>query len=112
MEDRYAPTPAVRMLEPFNSEATPERIKLYQQIVGSINYAAVATRPDIAKISSHLASFMMNPGPAHFDAAYRVLAYLNHTQRVGLRYSGQHYRSNPTECFITASDAAFGDHQD
>lgn len=112
VEDRHAPTPAVRMLEPFNGMAAPEKVKLYQQIIGSINYAAVVTRPDIAKISSHLASFMMNPGPAHFDAAYRVLAYLNHTKKVGLRYSGQHCHSSPTECFITASDAAFGDHQD
>jgi len=114
MEDKHASTPAVKMLTTYDGTASLKDIYHYQQKIGSINYAAIATRPDVAKIASHLATFMTNPGPEHFDAANRVLAYLNYTQKVGLRYSATANRdaTEPSECFVTSSDAAFGDHSD
>lgn len=113
MEDKHAPTPATKTLQPYDGTANPKEIHHYQQKVGSINYAAIATRPDIAKVASHLAMYMTNPGPEHFDAANRVLAYLNHTQKVGIKYSATATdTAEPSNCFITSSDAAYGDHLD
>lgn len=51
---------------------------------------------------------MTNPGLEHLDAANRVLAYLNYMQNVGIKYSVS-TTSEPSKCFVTASDAAFGD---
>ena len=109
MEDKFAPTPSTNPLLLNKGTASLKEINHYQQKVGSINYAAIATRPDIAKVASHLATFMTNPGPMHFEAVNRVLAYLNYTKKVGIRYSAN---SEASECFITSSDAAFGDHKD
>ena len=111
MEDKFAPTPAtfLQPLKPNEGDASSKEINHFQQKVGSINYAAIATRPDVAKIASHLASFMMNPGPEHLEAANRVLAYLNYTKQVGICYSAN---SEASECFLTSSDAAYGDHED
>ena len=109
MDERMAPTPLTKALSPYGGVATAKDIHHYQQKVGCINYAAIATRPDIAKVASHLASFMLNPGPEHFLAVDRVLAYLNYTQHVGIQYNGD---AEPAECFTTSSDAAFGDNPD
>lgn len=115
MEHLQAPTPYAheKPLLPHDSQADPDDIHHYQQKIGSINYAAIATRPDIAKCSSHLATFMLNPGPHHFDAVNRVIAYLNYTQKVGIQYSAHAITSSTaSDCFMTASDAALGDHPD
>ncbi|KAF2972324.1 hypothetical protein GQX73_g1215 [Xylaria multiplex] len=48
---------------------------LYQQKVGSILYAAVITRPDIAFGASRLVRFNHNPSPEHHKAADRLLSY-------------------------------------
>lgn len=114
MEDKHASTPAIKALTTYDGTASLKDIHHYQQKIGSINYAAIATRPDVAKIASHLATFMTNPGSEHFEAANRVLAYLNYTQKVGIKYSATANRDaiKPSECFVTSSDAAFGDHSD
>ena len=52
----------------------------YQEAVGSLMYAVVATRPDIAYAVSYLARFMSNPGRAHWEAVKRVIRYLKGTK--------------------------------
>ena len=53
--------------------------KLFQQIVGSLMYAANLTRFDIAYITNALASYMSAPRQQHIIAAVRVLQYLHGT---------------------------------
>jgi len=53
---------------------------LYQSIVGSLLYAAIATRPDIAQAVSAVSKFCAEPNEAHLTAAKRVLRYLKGTQ--------------------------------
>jgi hypothetical protein len=48
----------------------------YRELVGSLMYAAVATRPDIAHAITALSQFLENPGRAHWQAVQRVLKYL------------------------------------
>ena len=48
----------------------------YREAVGSLMWAAVATRPDIAFAVSFLSQFMVNPGRPHWEAVKCVLKYL------------------------------------
>ena len=60
-------------LKPRDGFAAPSDINKYQCKIGSLLYAAVTTRPDIAFATSRLARFLTNPGPEHQAAADRVL---------------------------------------
>ena len=51
----------------------------YASCVGSLMYAIMGTRPDIAFAVSCLSRYMARPGPDHITAAKRVLRYLKGT---------------------------------
>ena len=48
----------------------------YASVVGSIMYAQVCTRPDIAFVVGMLGRYQSNPGLDHWKAAKKVLRYL------------------------------------
>src|SRR5258707_707952 len=48
----------------------------YREAVGALNWAALATRPDIAFAVATVTCFAANPGPAHWDAVKRIYRYL------------------------------------
>ncbi|KAM1263711.1 hypothetical protein ACFX2G_029302 [Malus domestica] len=54
--------------------------KPYASLVGSLMYAQVCTRPDLAFIISVLGRLQSNAGEAHWNAAKRVLRYLQRTK--------------------------------
>ena len=58
----------------------------YREAIGSLNYCAVATRPDIAFPVSLLAQFMENPGRVHWEAVKRIFCYLLGTKDWKLVY--------------------------
>nr|XP_043615838.1 secreted RxLR effector protein 161-like [Erigeron canadensis] len=58
----------------------------YASVVGSIMYAQVCTRPDIAYIVGMLGRYLSNPGLAHWKAAKKVLRYLQGTKDYKLTY--------------------------
>lgn len=60
----------------------------YARLIGSLMYAAIGTRPDVAFTVSLLARFMSDPAPVHWDAAKRVLRYLKGTRDLRLTFSG------------------------
>ena len=68
-DQRLADTPLQHTVDltaiPPNKEETetPNLVYSYQQKVGSIQYAAVITRPDIAKAASLLAESVTKPTP-------------------------------------------------
>ena len=78
----------------------PADPKLYQQIVGSLQYAAGGTRPDIAYVVSTIAKFSHQPMELHMTAAKRVLRYLKQTKDLNLTYI-----KNTPEAIIGYSDA-------
>lgn len=86
--------------------ASKQEIYAYQQRVGSINFAAISTRPDISKAASKLAEFLINPSPIHLQMANRVLQYLNRTKRLGLTFQDS---GNSQKQFEIFSDASYGD---
>lgn len=53
----------------------------YRELIGSLNYTAVATRPDIAYTVGRLASFLDCYQQEHWNAAIRVLRYFKDTTR-------------------------------
>ena len=62
-------------------------VKLYQQAIGSLNYAAIATRPDIATAVGKLSQFMQNPSADHWAGVKRVLRYIKGTIDQGLTFT-------------------------
>ena len=64
-------------------------LREYQCIIGSLMYAAIATRPDIAFSVGMLSQYMSNPGEEHFRGIKRVLRYLRGTTDFGLEFKAQ-----------------------
>ncbi|KAK6586176.1 hypothetical protein PZA11_001233 [Diplocarpon coronariae] len=64
----------------FEGQATPQEVKLYQEICGSLQYLAHHTRWDILYHCSILSKFLTNPSPQHMAASKRVLQYLQGTR--------------------------------
>ncbi|KAI1507250.1 polyprotein [Pyrenophora tritici-repentis] len=93
---------ATAELLPRDGLACPSEINKYQRKIGSLLFAAVTTRPDIAFATSRLARFLSNPGLEHHNAADRVLLYLLATKHLALQLGGG------TGLQI-ASDASFAD---
>lgn len=91
-------------LIPYEDRASYSEINLYQRKIGSLLYAAVTTRPDIAFATSRLGRFLINPSPKHHAAADRVLLYLKRHRDYGLRFGGK-----ADDTFTVASDASFAD---
>lgn len=60
----------------------------YREAVGSLMYAMVTTRPDIAYAVSQVAQFAQNPGQAHWEGVKRIFSYLAGTTHHGISFSG------------------------
>ena len=60
----------------------------YSALVGSLMYIAIGTRPDIAYAVGRLASFLDCYRPEHWEAAIRVLRYLEGTRSLCLVLGG------------------------
>ena len=60
----------------------------YRELVGSLNYLAVATRPNLAFAVGRLASFLDCYRPEHWTAAIRVLRYVKGTRDLALVLGG------------------------
>jgi hypothetical protein len=104
-------------LQRRKDQANPDLVHRYQQKVGSVNYVAVITRPDIAKPISRLAEFLLNPSDQHVYLVDRIMEYLWPTRFLAIQFNGTsdsaelikiNHSSVPRELRI-ASDAAFAD---
>jgi hypothetical protein len=62
---------------------------LYATAVGSLLYAMVCTRPDIAHVVGVLSRYMSKPGKHHWTTVKRVFRYLCGTTNYGLCYQGR-----------------------
>ena len=89
-------------LLPYDQIATRRSIRAYQRKIGSLLYAAVTTRIDIAFAVSRLARFLTNPSPEHHAATDRVLHYLYRYRLLGLQLGR-------ADDFLVATDASFAD---
>ena len=85
-----------------NDPVDPLLLKRYQSLLGGLLYAATNTRPDIAYSVGLLCRAMSKPTNELFDAAIRVLCYLNRHKHLGLCYEA----SNAPITGMTDSDWA------
>jgi uncharacterized OB-fold protein len=84
--------------------------KLYQAIVGSLMYAMLCTRPDLAYPIQQLSQFNSDPTNAHFQAAKRALRYLQGSQAKRLIYSKCNGEiMKPIQAYCDADHAADSD---
>lgn len=90
---KTAPTPGVQISSTHSlgekSEGTqhqPADLRLYQEKVGTLLYAAISTRPDIAFAVNKLTRHMQAPTVADAKAADRVLRYLAGTRANGVLF--------------------------
>jgi len=67
-------------------EGEPADPTLYRSAIGSVMYAMLATRPDIAYSISILAQFNQSPTQHHWRALRRLLRYLRTTKTYKLTY--------------------------
>jgi hypothetical protein len=58
----------------------------YASAVGSLQYAQVCTRPDLAFVTGLLGRFQSNPGQEHWKLVKKVLRYLQGTKGLMLTY--------------------------
>ena len=89
-------TPAADDLPRLVVEATerepppsPDDVKRFQAIMGSLLYCATHTRPGVAYAVGLLCRAMSRPTPELFAAAQRVLYYLLITGAAALSYSAE-----------------------
>jgi hypothetical protein len=119
---RSESTPEVVGARNDKSESPPADRQRFMEITGTLMYAAISSRPDIAHAVHYLASNMIAPTARHMLAAERVLRYLAGTQDIGLVFGsrnggvssdsrGQGNRVEVEVCAYADADWA-GDHRD
>lgn len=82
-----AKTPMVENLQLKPATAfDPELNRDYRSAIGSLMYAVIATRPDLAQPVGYLARFVNKADQDHWVAVKRVLRYIKATLDTGIRY--------------------------
>ncbi|CAI7898575.1 unnamed protein product [Closterium sp. NIES-53] len=100
---------------PEEESVGEEERRRFHSLVGSLMYAAVNTRPDVAFATGQLARVVQCLNEEQVAAGMRVAKYLGQTVTVGLQYSAAAQRRQkgadgvePGRLFLTAfSDASF-----
>ncbi|CAI7759468.1 unnamed protein product, partial [Closterium sp. NIES-54] len=100
---------------PEEESVGEEERRRFHSLVGSLMYAAVNTRPDVAFATGQLARVVQCPNEEQVAAGMRVAKYLGQTSTVGLQYSAAAQRRQkgadgvePRHLFLTAfSDASY-----
>jgi hypothetical protein len=80
----------------------------YRSVVGSLNYLACGSRPDIAFATNQLSKVLNNPRPEHWRAVERVLSYLQRVPKYSITYKGISANNEATVQIKAFSDADFG----
>ena len=63
----------------------------YASAVGSLMYAMICTRPDIAQAVGVVSRFMADPGREHWNVVKRILRYVKGTSDVALCFGGSEF---------------------
>ena len=90
-ECKAAPTPMDKPPEPADPDhkASAEDCLRYQSAVGSLMYAMLGTRPDLAFAVSVVSRYASNPNEAHWQAVKRIFRYIKGTIGLKLTYRGK-----------------------
>lgn len=77
----------------------------YSNVVGSIMYAMVCTRPDIAFGVGVVSRYMGNPGKCHWEAVKWILRYLNGLVGLGIMFEGAKNTSSKVLDYVDSNFA-------
>ena len=72
----------------FESRSKEQKERPYREIIGSLMHSAIATRCDIAFIVSSLSRFLDSYTDDHWNAALKVLRYLQSSSDLSIFHSG------------------------
>jgi hypothetical protein len=100
-------TPMIPNVRPTTGDHLKDTDKPYTSAIGSLMYASVSTRPDIAYAVNSLAQFNKEPKEVHWESVLRIVKYLSNTIDYKLRLGG----SNMAVAVYTDADWA-GDKSD
>jgi hypothetical protein len=82
-------------------------VSLYRQMVGSLMYASISTRPDITHATNIVARHMSNPSQADMTKVRRIFKYLTNARHYGLVYkANQHHGGVIKLCAYSDADWA------
>ena len=96
-------------LEPCEPSAEPmPQYGNYTSLTGSLMYAAIGTRPDIAYTVNKLCSFNHNLDMVHWTAAKCILCYLRGMKELGITYT----KGSTHGEFYGYADASFANNHD
>src|SRR5664279_2989160 len=73
----------------------------YASAIGSIMYAMLCTRPDVAHVVSLTSRYQSDPGMVHWTAVKNILKYLKRTKEMFLIYGGD--EELVVKCYVDAS---------
>jgi hypothetical protein len=87
---KSVPTPLPEGYQPLPSQsnADPALRSKYQQVIGSLLYIMLGTRPDIAFAVTKLSQFCANPSEEHLNRALYICRYLLGTSDYALVFDG------------------------
>lgn len=89
------PLPVNCKLIKSDNKCLDDNVYKYRQLLGSLMYLSVCTRPDIAFACSQLSQFNTCFNMSHWQSAKRVLRYLAGTKNYGLYfYKDKHFDIN------------------
>ena len=71
----------------YPSQLQQKLTKKMQFLIGSLNWIAISTRPDISTVVALLSRFAHNPTHSHINSAIRVIKYLKGTKNLSITFS-------------------------
>ncbi|GKD09663.1 retrovirus-related pol polyprotein from transposon TNT 1-94 [Tanacetum coccineum] len=78
----------VKLSSKISPSSEKERIEMsrvsYASVVGSLIFAMICTRPDIAHSVGVVSRYMVEPGKKHWESIKRILGYIKGTSDVAL----------------------------
>ena len=84
--------PGCALSKRMNAETEEERSlaarRPYREVVGSLMYLMVCTRPDIAFSIGQLSRYSNNHGSGHWNALMHVIRYVKGSKAMGITYTG------------------------
>ena len=101
------PLPAGIHLEKSEEPVALDTKTSYQQIIRTLIYAAIGTRPDITFAATRLSRFNNNPTEEHIKYARYVVCYLKGTKELKIKYDG-----SSDAGLIRYSDSDWGENRD
>ncbi|KAE8678429.1 Senescence-specific cysteine protease SAG12 [Hibiscus syriacus] len=94
-----------KSMSPSSEEERMEMSRVpYASAVGSLMFAMICTRPDIAQAVGVVSRYMVNPGKEHWNTVKRILRYIKGTSNVVLCYRGSNLLINGYVDFDYAGD--------